>query len=417
VKNSSLGFAFALLTGGLAVVLALIGCSRSQKPEAQATIRIGVIAPFDTPPGEGIRNGVKMAVEELNAAGGVLGRPLEIVEVNDEYSAEKSLRGYQRLAGKDGVVAVLGVAGDGIFPIMEQLQTYKVPMITTGIGSDRLTQLVAENPARYKWFFRVMHRSSELGQATTDFALNCLGKKHGIKKFAIMVEDDVWTKIIRDMWVKAIGDDPDAEVVYDTTFTSQTQDFGLILQQIAASGAEYILDAASRVDATTYLKRWATMPNAPPIGAIPTGAGTKRYYDLIGEKGLYVCSVATIPSEQNPLTPRSAEWAAKYRARFGDAEYTSAYSYDAVHILAGALQRANSTSPDTLIGALEQTDYPGAVGRWTFGPDHHPIYGEGYRQIPIIQYIEPTPKGFRVIWPPSRAKAEYVKPQWTTATH
>lgn len=409
MKNSVRGFAFVLLTGGLAVVLALIGCSRSQKSEAQAAIRIGVIAPFDTPPGEGIRNGVKMAVDELNAAGGVLGRPLEIVEVNDEYSAEKSLRRYQRLAGKDGVVAVIGVAGDGIFPIMEQLENYKVPMITTGCGADRLTQLVAENPARYKWFFRVMHKSSELGQATTDFALNCLGKKHGIKKFAIMVEDDVWTKIIRDMWVKAIGDDPDAEVVYDSTFTSQTQDFGLILQQIAASGAEYILDAASRVDATTYLKRWATMPNAPPIGAIPTGAGTKRYYDLLGEKGLYACSVATIPSEQNPLTPRSADWAAKYRARFGDAEYTSAYSYDAVHILAAALQRANGTTPDAIVAALEQTDHPGVVARWTFGPDHHPQYGAGYREIPTIQYTQPNPVGFQVIWPQHRASAEFQK--------
>jgi ABC-type branched-subunit amino acid transport system substrate-binding protein len=329
------------------------------------------------------------------------------VEVNDEFSAEKSLRGYQRLAGKDGAVAVIGVAGDGIFPIMEQLENYKVPMITTGCGADRLTQLVAENPARYKWFFRVMHKSSELGQATTDFALNCLGKKHGIKKFAIMVEDDVWTKTIRDMWVKAIADDPHAEVVYDTTFTSQTQDFGLILQQIVTSGAEYILDAASRVDATTYLKRWAAMPTAPPIGAIPTGAGTKRYYDLIGDKGLYVCSVATIPSEQNPLTSLSADWAAKYRARFGDAEYTSAYSYDAVHILAAAIRCANATTPEALVASLEQSDHPGVVARWSFGPDHNPRYGEGHREIPIIQYVGLSADGFNVIWPPARGNAEY----------
>jgi branched-chain amino acid transport system substrate-binding protein len=277
-------------------------------------------------------------------------------------------------------------------------------MITTGCGSDRLTRLVTENPARYKWFFRVMHKSSELGMVTADFATNCLVRLHGIRRFAIMVEDDIWTKYVRDMWTNAIASCPGASVVLDATFSSQTQDFAVLLQQIVASGAQYVLDACSRIDATTYLKRWAAV-KGPPIGAIPTGAGTQRYYDLIGDQGLYVCSVATIPSEQNALTPRSAAWAAKYRQLFGDAEYTSAYSYDAVYILVDALRRANTTHPEDLIPALESTDYKGVVAHWVFGPDHHSRYGEGDREIPMIQYVESGSHGFRVIWPEHRAVA------------
>ena len=397
----------------LAICLLVAGCRKEPAPKPQAEpIRIGVLAPFNTQPGEGIRNGVRMAVEEINAAGGVAGRPLEIVEVDTEYSAEKALLGYQRLAGRDKVVAVFGVAGDGIFPIMEQLQRYRVPMITTGTGADRLTQLVAENRDRYQWFFRVMHKSSEIGNVTADFAVNCLARKHGLKRFAVMVEDDIWTKYVRDIWTDQLGMCPDTEVVFQDTFSSQTTDFSVLFQKIIAAKADYILDACSRVEATTYLKRWAAI-DAPPIGAVPTGAGTKRYYDLIGKKGLYVCSVVTIPSPENPATDRSAAWWERYMKSYGDPAYTSGYSYDAVQILAAAITRAGRTNAPALITALEKTDHAGVAAHWQFGPDHHPKYGKGSREIPIIQYTEPNPRGFKVIWPSHRATAEFQAPKRT----
>ncbi|HWS70852.1 MAG TPA: ABC transporter substrate-binding protein, partial [Thermoanaerobaculia bacterium] len=161
----------------------LTSCAQPEtaKPASAATgpIKVGVIAPFHTTPGDGIRNGVAMAVAEINAAGGVSGRKLEVVAVDDEFSQDKAVRAYQTLAGSDHVVAVIGVAGSGIFPIMEQLSRYRVPMIGTGVGADRLTQMVHENPSRYGYFFRVMHRSSELAEVTSDFLAGCLYKREG----------------------------------------------------------------------------------------------------------------------------------------------------------------------------------------------------------------------------------------------
>jgi len=404
-RSSSLSVVeIAVVAVGLVAGMAM-GCGGSDGTAAKDVVRVGVLAPFNTPPGEGIRNGVAMAVAEINEAGGVDGRPLEVIELNTEYSAEKASRGYQRLAGREGVVAVLGVAGDGIFPIMEQLARYQVPMITTGTGSDRLTELVAENPERYRWFFRVMHKSSELGDATADFATNCLAKKYGLRRFAILVEDDIWTKYVRDIWTERLNGNG-TEVVFSDTFSSQTKDYGVLFQQIINARADYILDASSRVDATTYLKRWAAI-DGPPIGAIPTGAGTERYFELIGDNGLLVSSVATLPSPENPLTEKSAAWWQRYYDAYGDTSYTSGYSYDATYILAEALKRAGSADGDSLISALEGTDYTGVNARWVFGPDHHPVYGPGYRVIPIMQYQEPGPRGFRVVWPPERAQAEF----------
>jgi branched-chain amino acid transport system substrate-binding protein len=120
--------------------------------------------------------------------------------------------------------------------------------------------------------------------------------------------------------------------------------------------------------------------------------------------------VATIPSPENPLTDRSAAWWEKYNKQFRDPAYTSGYSYDAAYILADAIKRAGGADVDKLIATLEQTDYKGVTARWTFGPDHHPRYGQGYREIPVIQYTEPDPRGFKVIWPEHRAAAEYQRP-------
>ncbi len=385
----------------------ITGCAKPDQEESYP-IKVGVLAPFNTQPGEGIRNGVSLAVEKINAAGGIDGRPLELIEINTEYSADKAVRGYQRLAGREGVVAVLGVAGDGIFPIIEQLNRYQVPMITTGTGADKLTDLVAEDRDRYKWFFRVMHKSSELGRATADFAISCLSRQHQIKRFAIMVEDDLWTKYLRDTWTEELTNDPETEVVFSGTFSSQTKDFSILFQQIADAGAEYILDASSRVDSTTYLKRWAAV-KGPAIGGVQTGSGTERYYDLIGNDGLYICSVATLPSPENPLTDLSATWWEAYFERFGDPAYTSAYSYDAVNILAEAIRRAGATDPESLISALEATDHRGVVARWVFEQNHHARYGPEYREIPIMQYVEPGARGFRVIWPPNRAAVEFTR--------
>ena len=75
---------------------------------------------------------------------------------------------------------------------------------------------------------------------------------------SILVEDDIWTKYIRDIWAERLVENPGTEVVFSDTFSSQTKDFGVLFQQIVNARADYILDACSRVDATTYLKRGNT---------------------------------------------------------------------------------------------------------------------------------------------------------------
>src|SRR6185503_21238954 len=99
---------------------------------------------------------------------------------------------------------------------------------------------------------------------------------------------------------------------------------------------------------------------------------------------------------------------------FGDPEYTSAYTYDAVHLLAAALRRSGSAEAGALRRALEATDHTGVMGRYLFDRGHHPKFGPGFRVLNMLQYQFPDAEGYRVIWPPERAVAGFVPPSWWT---
>lgn len=391
------------------ISLVLAACGGPPKPE-QEPILVGVVAPFFSTPGEGIRRGVAMAVAEINAAGGVKGRSLKVVEVNDEFSAAKATLAYQSLAGQQRAVAIVGFAGSGIFPVMEQLSRYGVPVLGTGVAADRLTEMVGEDSARYGRFFRVMHRSSELAEVTSGFLRDFLHGRMGLQRYAILVEDDIWTKYMRDEWKKTIGSTPGMKLVFEDTFSPETTDFAATFRRISDSGAQYVLDASSRVSSALYLKRWAEL-KGPLIGAIPTGAGTRKYYEELGPAGTGVCTVGVIPAKHNPLTEKAAAWHDSYTSKHGDPEYTSAYSYDAVYILKKAIERGG-TEPTALAAALEATDHSGVMGRYQFDKTHHPRFGAGYRAINMLQYQFPEAEGYRVIWPEERAGAKFTPPAW-----
>gem|GEM_PF-756665 len=400
----------------LFLVLAICGClgaAPAQKPTLPPApakpLKVGVLAPLHTGPGDGIVNAARMAVEDINGAGS--GLMIELVVIDSEFDSAKTLAGYERLAGYEGCVAVVGVASSGIFPIMAKLKQYRVPMVTTGCGADRLTEMVQESYGEYQWFFRVMHRSSELAYAVADFAIEYLHKEKGLNRFAIMVENEVWTKQLAEIWADRLGKTPGVSVVFNEKFSSDTTDFTPLITKVIRSKAQYVLDACSQIPATAYLKPWAEF-QGPPIGAVPTGAGTKAYFDELGRRGIGVSSVGTIPSQYNPLTERSAEWGRRYLKKFEGLDYTSGYTYDAMWILKEALERSRGEGGEALVKALEKTDHAGVAARWAFDGSHHSRLGKGYRTMPIIQYQEPDVFGFKVIWPRERAKASFIFPVW-----
>ena len=377
--------------------------------KAEDVIKIGVLAPLKTPPGEGLISAVKMAADEINNAGGIAKKKIELVIANDEYKPEVGVTAYKKLVLSDKVVITLGTASSGVsMAVVDQMARYKVPFISTGAASLRLSENVEKDYNTYKYWFRVMHKTDDQAESMADWVVNYLYKVKKIKKLAIMAENALWTQGIIPDYKKRVTD-AGMESVIEELFDLDTKDFKPILTKIINSKAEFVLDLSSHVDGAIYVKQWADM-HGPIMGGLNASGTSSRFWKDTMEKA--VSHVNLIQgSFRLALTPKTISWYDKYVKEFGvSPDYTSGYTYDAIYIIKEAIERAKSTKPDDLVNALEKTDYVGAAARWVFEKNHNSKFGPGYREMGMTQWF---PNGERkVIWPEKAKTGNFIYPPW-----
>jgi len=400
LQNSKLWLAGALLFAGMLGI---------QPVAAQETVKIGVIAPFNTPPGEGLLNAVKMAAEDINAAGGIGGKRLELVIANDEYKPDIGANAYKKLVLSDKVVAVLGTASSGVsLGIVDQMARYKVPMISTGAASLKLSDKVVKDYGKYKYWFRVMHTTDNIARSVGDFVVNYLFKQKKFDKAAILSENAVWTSGVLPI-IKKLMTDAGVKIVSEEKFDLDTKDFKPLLAKVRGSGAQYIIDFSSHVDGAIYVKQWGELKGLPMVGLNASGTSSRFFKDTDGNAVSHADLIQG--SYRAALTPKTIEWYDRYVKKWEvSPDYTSGYTYDALHILKAAIESAGSTDPDKLVAALEATDHPGVSARWVFGKDHNSKFGPGYRVMGMTQWREGGKR--EVIWPTSFKTGDFQMPPW-----
>jgi branched-chain amino acid transport system substrate-binding protein len=398
-KSGLLLAAAALFTGMLA----------AHPTAAEDTVKIGVIAPFNTPPGDGLLNAVKMAAEDINAAGGIGGKELELVIANDEYKPDIGANAYKKLVLSDKVAVVLGTASSGVsLAIVDQMARYKVPMISTGAASLKLSNKVVEEYDKYKSWFRVMHTTDNIANSVGDFVVNYLFKERKFNKAAILSENATWTQGVLPT-IKKLMTDAGIEIVIEEKFDLDTKDFKPLLAKISNSGAQYIIDFSSHVDGAIYVKQWGELKGLPMIGLNSSGTSSRFWKDTDGNAVSHVDLIQG--SYRATLTPRTIEWYDRYVAKWTvSPDYTSGYTYDALHIIKEAIERAGSTEPDKLVAALEATDHDGVSARWVFGKDHNSKFGPGYRIMGMTQWRGDGKRD--VIWPADLKTGDFSLPPW-----
>src|SRR5690606_27469478 len=271
--NKWSAIAAAALTSGTLAVGAV---------QAQETIKIGVIAPYNTPPGEGLLNAAKMAEAKINEMGGIDGKRLQLIFANDEYKPDVGVNAYKKLALSDKVVAVIGTASSGVsMAIVDQMARYKVPMISTGAATLQLSDKVADNYDRYKYWFRVMHTTDNIAESVGDFLVNFYNKELGYDKAAILSENAVWAQGVLPA-IKEIMSKNNVNVVAEEFFDLDTKDFKPMLTKINDSGAQFILDLSSHVDGAIYVKQWGELRGPTMAGLNASGTSSRFWKDTDG---------------------------------------------------------------------------------------------------------------------------------------
>jgi len=373
-------------------------------------IKIGILAPVQWETGQGILQAAQLAAEEINAGGGILGKNLELFIGDTEARPEKGIKALQKLVLDDKVHALVGVYSSGVaLAQIDYLSRYKIPLIGTGVASPALTEKVAKNYPRYKYFFRCMISSDKIARYMTSFILEVVKPKLNLQKVAILAENAKWAYDLvpyLDEGLKEGG----LEVVFKEHFDVETKEFSSLLSKVGESGAQYLIEVLGHTTSAPLVKQWADL-KLMPLGGMDVGSIEGVFWEKTGGAALSE-TVGHMGGFRTPLTPKTIPFFDTYTQKWGETpHYTSYFTYDALYALAEALKSVRSLEPDAIIKGLEEVSYTGVLGKIEFQKEDHDLKsGEGYPGVIFVQWQEGGKR--EVLWPPSLKTGDLILPPW-----
>ena len=348
-----------VVLAGLMVVLTCFG--RAAEP-----LKIGMVAPVTGPQAETGRyeiQGAKLAVEEINKAGGLLGRPIELVIEDDQTTNPGVVLAFSKLAGDKDIPAFIGsLFSTQVHAIAPDIQRTGRPVMIGGTDP-QLTHM--GNP----WLFRCRPNDIYSARLIADYGVNTLGKK----KWAIVHSTDAFgTNGMKNLVevLKRTGVEP----VLIQGYTINSQDFTPVALAVKQSGADvigtYMFVGPDQAIFAKQLRQLGV--NIAWIGSPTTVATT--VLNLAGPALYGSYAVADFAADSSPT---AKEFAAKYEATYKSApDHRGAWTYDAVHVLALAIDNAKSLEPQKIREAiLSVKGYVGAEGTYNFDQNGDGLHG------------------------------------------
>ncbi len=374
-------------------------------------IKIGTIAETSAISGIGIPNGAKLAAEEINAAGGVNGRMIEIVEYDDHNSAADAVRAFQRAAQQDKVSAVIAsYVSEVVLALEPWAGRLKMPMITPGAASNDITKRVHDDYDHMKYVFHGYLASTQIADAVCDGAKTLLVGQLHMKTAVVMSEDAAWTIPLDDEYLKclpSIG----IKVLDHIRLSPDTTDFTPIFNKIEGQKPDVIITGISHVGVQPTVQWQQQQVPIPMYGVSSQATNSTFWKDTNGAAEGVIFNMVSAPDVA--VTPKTVPFAKKYQAKFGNLPGYAAYtSYDDVYMWAEAIKRADSTDPDKIVAAMEQTDYVGTIGRIQFLPKgdtfaHGMKIGPGLITGLMVQWQNGNPV---TVWPTEAATGKMAFP-------
>lgn len=331
---------------------------------AQPTIKLGEFASLtgkEAVFGQNVNKGTRLAIEEANAAGGVLGRKLELVTEDDQSKPGESATVVKKLISRDKVVAILGEITSGrTLEAAPVAQAAKIPLISPGATNVEVT-------TKGNYIFRVCFIDDFQGTVMAKFARESLKlKRVAILSSVSSAQSVGLAKYFRERFVAGGG-----TIAAEQKYGEGDKDFRAQLTAIKAAKPDAIAATGFYTEAALICKQARDLGlNIPIFGG--DGWEAPELIEIGGKavEGTYYASHYSSAS----TAPEVADFVKRYRARHnGETPDSMApLAYDAVMILADALARAGSTDSAKLRAAFAATkDFPGVTGRTTIDPQRN----------------------------------------------
>ena len=385
-----------------AASLALIASAAS----AADAIKIGVSGPFtggSSSMGVSMRDGVRLAAEEINKSGGVIGRKIELVERDDEAKNERGVQIAEELINKEKVTATVGYINTGVALASQRFyQDAKIPVMNNVATGTAITKQFADQPDNYV-FRNAANDSIQAPMIVEEMT------KRGFKKPAILADSTNYGQLGREDLEKALAA-KGVKAVAIEKFNIKDVDMTPQLLKAKEAGADCVLtygigpELAQIANGMTKLG-W----KVPMVGSWTLSMA--NYIDNAGPGG----EGARMPQTfiQDPNTPKRKAFIDAYLKEFKpkngriDSPVSAAQGYDSIYLLAAAIKQANSTDGPKIKDALENltTKVDGVVTTYDkpFSKTDHeaitaniPVFGEVKGAKVIYAYDTDKAKGAEV---------------------
>ncbi|MBE2228371.1 MAG: ABC transporter substrate-binding protein [Ignavibacteria bacterium] len=343
---------FSMIAIAAIAVFSVSGCNKGSGDE----ILIGEYGSLTGPNatfGISSTNGLKLAVEELNNSGGLLGKKVKLITYDDQGKPSEAQTVVQRLIKNDNVVAVIGeVASSNSKAGAPICQQNKIPMITPASTNPEVTAIG-------DYIFRVCFIDPFQATVVSKFILNTLK----LKKVALLKDvKNAYSTGLADFFEKEFRN-MGGEIVEVQSFSAGDKDFKAQLTSIKAKNPEAIFIPAYYTDVNLIsIQAREIGLTVPLIGS--DGWESEKLTEGKAKDALEGCYFSTHVSTENP-DPKIQEFITKYKAKYNSTPDAMAFlAYDAGLILFEAMKKAGTTEPEKVKNELAKIkDFLGVTGK------------------------------------------------------
>ncbi len=356
---------------------------------------------------------IQMAIEEINAKGGVQVGPNKHllkayaidtrehepgIPVHDALTAAEKLI----LERKPHAIALGNFRSEVLLSTMDLISKYKLPYICSIAMTPLMQKKVTEEYDKYKYIFRNCLNAPYLSMYLSG-VMGFIRKEFGFNRAYIITQDVLWAKGTGaglEKWFKENG----WEVIAFDTYATGSSDFSPSLIKVRAQKAQVIVPIFDMPQSGILLKQARAMQIPALIAGFISPIACENAWKVFeGEvEGMInmIYEVGPIPVK---AVPKSVAFNQNYGRRWGEKARTELSghgpgpSYDAIYILASAFERAKTVDPDAVVKAIEQTDMDGAIGRIRFGKDHQVIFGFNPKETAVGVGFQWKKPGERVV--------------------
>jgi branched-chain amino acid transport system substrate-binding protein len=415
------------------VTLAALVCAGA----ASADIKVGFIGSLSSDTGLSTLRGAEIAIEELNASGGVLGQQLVLVTADTSEDPTEGVKAFEYLAETEEVDFIIsGSIDDVTLAWLPRMQEYQIPTLDTWTSYIGIIDMVVEDYDSMRPYFMNIASDEALATLYIDFGKEVLKEKMGWDSVIILAEDTAFGGAITGLVMDGLAPNAGIEVVEKITYDVATVDFAPLFSRAQASGADFIYlisSVNSQVVSSQYVKLQVPMA----MTGVNVAALGQEFWEDTGGAGGGISTLSPVPSVGFQLDPVSQKFVDTYKAKYDSRpsvpHFNGFNAYFGLKQAMAAAEEAGGFELDSWVPAMEKQDMileldgklwlryafwgndeieprTGRTYPHNIRFDITPPYDDASPSMVVIQWYEDGTNA--VVYPEKYATGEFTLPSW-----